>query len=354
MVTMLDCIQRVPSLLDKIIENANVTFDNVFTVYDPNEINEICLIGSGTSYNSAATARYLAESASGVRVTPMLPNEFLYSYTVRNPKALYVLISQTGTSTVTMKAVQYVNEQGFMSACVSEKADTPIAKEAKAFINMGCGYEEYSMRTIGYSTSVLTLMLLGMELGKRNGNLSQADYDKYIAQAKAASANIPSVIEKAQKWMDTSRRKIMKSAFIAFTGTGALYGVASEAAVKVWEAPQYPSAGYELDEGMHGPNYGYNYNHAVIILNDGGRDSKKALQLAKYMKNENQNGYVIGVDTIDEKDLAFNPQGGAFDCLEFAAAIQVLMYRLAVDGGRDFSITNVHEKMNSYFHSHSK
>ena len=353
MVTMLDCIERVPSLLDKIIANANVTFNEVFEKFDPKEINEICLIGSGTSYNSAATARYLAESASGVRVTPMLPNEFLYSYTVRNPKALYVFISQTGTSTVTMEAVKYVNEQGFMSACVSEKADTPAAKEAKAFIDMGCGYEEYGMRTIGYSTTVLTLMLLGLELGRRNGNLSQADYDKYIEQAKAASANIPSVIEKAQKWMDTSRRKIMKSSFIAFTGTAALYGVAVEGSVKVWEAPQFPSAGYELDEGMHGPNYGYNYNHAVIVLNDGGRDSKKAIQLAKYMKNENQNGYIIGLDTIDDNDLAFEPKGGAFDCLEFAAAIQVFMYRLAVDGGRDFSIKNVHSKMNSYFNSHS-
>lgn len=353
MVTMLDCIKRVPSLLDKIIENANVTFNDVFTKYDPKEINEICLIGSGTSYNSAATARYLAESASGVRVTPMLPNEFLYSYTVRNPKALYVFISQTGTSTVTMEAVKYVNEQGFMSASVSEKADTPIAKEAKAFIDMGCGHEEYGMRTIGYSTSVLTLILLGLELGRRNGNLSKDNYDNYLEQAKAASKNIPDIIEKAQKWMDTSRRKIMKSSFISFTGTGPLYGVATEGSIKVWEAPQYPSAGYELDEGMHGPNYGYNYNHAVIVLNNGGRDSNKALQLAKYMKNENQNGYVIGVGAIDDNDLAFEPQGGAFDCLEFAAAIQVFMYRLAVDGGRDFAAKNVHSKMHTYFSSHS-
>lgn len=353
MVTMLDCIERVPSLLDRILANTKQTFDEVFTVYDPKEIDEICLIGSGTSHNSAVTARYLAETASGVRVTPMLPNEFLYSFSVRNPKALYVFISQTGTSTVTMEAVQYVNAQSFMSACVSEKPDTPIAKEAKAFIDMGCGYEEYPMRTIGYSTTVLTLMLLGLELGRRSGHLSEADYEDYLAQARAASANIPDVIARALKWMDTSRRKIMKSAFIAFTGADSLYGVAMEAAVKVWEAPQFPSAGYELDEGMHGPNYGYNFNHAVIVLNNGGRDSHKALQLAKYMKNENRNGYVIGVDSIDDHDLAFEPKGGAFDCLEFAAAVQVFMYRLAVDGGRDFFAPNEHGKMEQYFNSHN-
>lgn len=353
MVTMLDCIKRVPSLLDKIIDNADTTFAQVFSVYDPAGIDEICLIGSGTSFNSAATARYLAEAASGVRVSVVLPNEFLYNYTVRNPKALHVFISQTGTSTVTMNALKYANENGMMSAAVSEKADTPLAREAKAFIDMGSGHEEFGMRTIGYSTTVLTLMLLGMRLGLAAGRLSADAYAAYLGQARLASANIPGVIDKALAWMDVGRRRIMKSSFIAFTGVGPLYGVAVEASVKVWEAPQYPSAGFELDESMHGPNYGYNYNHAVIVLNDGGRDSEKALALARYMKNEHGNGYVIGVGTMDGMDLGFEPAGGPLCCLEFAAAIQVFMYRLAVDGGRDFSILGVHAKMNSYFNSHN-
>ena len=104
---------------------------------------------------------------------------------------------------------------------------------------------------------------------------------------------------------------------------------------------------------MHGPNYGYNDQHAVIVLNDDGEGSGKALALARYMKNEHQNGYVFGKGAIDDKDCAFETVGSAFDCLAFAAAIQTFMYRLAVDGGRDFSILGIHAKMNSYFQSHS-
>ncbi len=354
MVTMLDCIRRVPSLLNAIIEQSGETFNEVFEKYDPAVINEIYFIGSGTSFTSASTARYLAEEASGVRVSVALPNEFLYGYSVRNPKALYVFISQTGTSTVTLNALNHIKELGYATACVSEKRGTPMAKAAGAFINMGCGEEEYGMRTIGYSTSVLTLMLLGVNLGLRRGRNGQNGNSAYLCLAKEAAAAIPGVIEAALKWMDTARRKMLKSAFMSFTGTAALYGVACEAAVKVWEAPQFPSAGYELDEGMHGPNYGYNYNHAVFVLNDGGRDSQKALALARYMKNEHQNGYIIGAGAIDEKDLSFEPAGGPFCCLQFAAAVQVLMYRLTVDGGRDFSIKGVHAKMNSYFQSHNQ
>ncbi len=353
MVTMLDCIRRVPSLMETILARAPETFSQVFETYNTSGIDELCFIGSGSSFNGAATARYLAEQASGVRVSVVLPNEFLKAYTVRNPRALHVFISQTGTSTLTREALRYVKEKKLMSAAVSEAAETPVAREAGAFIDMGCGHEEYGMRTIGYSTTVFTLMLLGMELGRRRGALSSEEYESLAAQARAAAAGIPGVIEAAQGWMDRARRRIMRSSFIAFTGTAALYGVAMEGAVKVWEAPQYPSAGYELDEGMHGPNYGYNGQHAVIVLSGGGRGSDQALALARYMKNEHDNGYVFGVGAMDDKDLAFKPAGGAFECLEFAAAIQTFMYRLAVDGGRDFSILGVHAKMNSYFQSHS-
>ncbi len=354
MVTMLDCIKRVPSLLEKILEGAQENFEKVFAKIPAGQVDELVFIGSGTSFTGASTARYLAEKASGVRVTVALPEEFLYQYSFRNPHALYVFISQTGTSTVTMDALRYVKGKGFLSLAVSEKPDTPIAKEADAFLDMGCGREEYGMRTIGYSTTVMTLMWLGIALGVRKKYLGREAADEYYRQAKAAAANIPDVIEKAMHWMDVGRRRMMKSQFFAFTGTGPLYGVSMEAAVKIWEAPQFPAGGYELDEGMHGPNYGYNYNHAVFVLNDGGTGNDRALALARYMKNEHGNGYVIGVGATDEKDLAFVPAGGAFLCLEYAAAVQVLMYRLAVDGGRDFSILGIHAKMNSYFQSHTE
>lgn len=353
MVTMLDCIKRVPSLLCDIVDHAEEHYRGIFEKFPAENINELYLIGSGTSYNAALTARYFAEEASGLRVTAVLPNDFLYGCTVRNPKALYVFISQTGTSTLTMKALCYGREKGFQTVGVSEGHDTPVAKTADVFLDMGCKKEEYGMRTIGYSTTVLTLMWLGLVFGVKRGRISKGEYENYVEQVKAAAGNIPEIIEQAMIWMDTSRRRMMKSTFFSFTGTGALYGVALEASVKIWEAPQIPAGGYELDEGMHGPNYGYNYNHAVFVLNDGGLQNDRALALARYMKNEHGNGYIIGKGVIDGNDLSIEPVGGPFLCLEYAAAIQVLMYRLAADGGRDFSVLGIHAKMNSYFQSHT-
>lgn len=354
MVTMLDCIKRVSPLIKDIVFAADISFEELRKKLKEKRIDELCLIGSGTSYNSALTARYFAEKTSGCRVSVMLPDDFLYGFSVRNPNALYVFISQTGTSIITGKALDMANEKGFLTVGVSEKEDTPIAQRAKVFLSMGCGKEEYGIRTIGYSTSVLTLMWLGVEVGFCYERISREEYQEYQKQVCKVSQKIPNIIEQAMKWIDTSRRRMMKSSFFSFTGAGALYGVAVEASVKMWEAPQYPSGGYELDEGMHGPNYGYNYNHAVFVLSHQGVCYDKGLALAEYMKKEHDNGYIIGQGAMDEKDLSFEPVGGDFDCLLYASAIQVLMYRIAVDGGRDFSILGVHKKMNSYFQSHTE
>jgi hypothetical protein len=88
------------------------------------------------------------------------------------------------------------------------------------------------------------------------------------------------------------------------------------------------------------------------VLNDGGAESPKAAALCKYMKFEMKNGFLLGADPIDGQDLAFTPMGGDCCCLEFAAAVQVIAYRLAVEQGRDLFAPHDNRVMNGYFNGH--
>jgi glucosamine 6-phosphate synthetase-like amidotransferase/phosphosugar isomerase protein len=351
---MLDCIKRVPSVLNAIIEKKGGTFAAALKLCRDRQIDEIVLVGSGTSNTSCITAKIIMEKLAGIRVTAAIPSEFLYRQIYFNPNALYVFVSQTGTSILTGQALAMAKGKGFATAVVSESADTPLAKEGGAFIDMGCGYEEYPMRTIGYSSSVLTLCLLALEIGLMRGYLTQREADAYISEAKAASDNIAPVIDKAMVWLDNNRRKPLRSDCVIFYGSGALYGVALEGAVKTWETPQIISVGYELEEGIHGPNFGYSERHCVISLNDGGVENNKAVNLARYMKFEKKNGFVVGAGAIDAEDLSFTPAGGLFCCLEFAAVVQVVAYRLAVDQGRDLFAPHDNSVMSGYFKSHDE
>lgn len=353
MVSFLDCIERVPSILEGILQNREEHFRDLKKAVSERKIDEIIFIGSGTSNTSAVTARPFAEKASGLRTTVVSSNEFMFDRYVRNPNALYVFTSQTGTSGFVRKAQKKFREEGYLTAAISEAPDTPLASESQIYIDMGCGKEEYPMRTIGYCASVFTQMLMGLEIGKLYGHLTQEAYDGYLSQAQRVPESSRAVCAGALLWMDRAKRKMLRSQLIVFTGAGPLYGLSLEGAMKVWETPQIASVGYELEEGMHGPNYGYSSNHCVIVLNDG-TEEEKGLALARWMKEVKNNGFVVGNAVVDEEDLKTDLKTADFTALELAPAVQIIAYRLAFDGGRDLFAPHDNSVMESYFKTHDE
>lgn len=186
-VSMLDCIERVPSLVKAIFENRENTQKELFCYLGEeglSRLSGIVFVGSGTSSTSGTTAAYFANKVAGVPVSAVVPSDFCYHTYHYDPDTLYVFISQTGTSKLTKQAMDLVKAKGYHCVCVSESKDTPMAKEAPCFLDMGCGYEEYPMRTIGYSTTVFTLQMLALEIGRRKGAVSDADYAAYCEEAK--------------------------------------------------------------------------------------------------------------------------------------------------------------------------
>ena len=87
-----------------------------------------------------------------------------------------------------------------------------------------------------------------------------------------------------------------------------------------------------MDEGMHGPTMGFTNRVAVIILNDG-KNERLANGLADYIKDMVGDAFVIGKNTKDERDLAFEPVGGPFAYLEYTPVVEILAARLAFDYG---------------------
>ena len=356
MITLLDCIHRIPSVIEGIIsreKDAFRAFDAQFSAH-ADQIDELVLIGSGTSNTVSLTACPFMEKASGLRVCAVYPNEAVREDAVLNPHALYIFISQTGTSKVVRQGMDRMMEAGFMTVALTESGETPIARASACHVPMNLGPEEYPMRTIGYTGSVLDLMLLSMHAGLLRGHLTEKVYETYLQEMLRVPAFHKNATEKAAVWIRAREKKLWDSRCVIFTGAGALYGVAQEASVKFWEIPYLASFGYELEEGLHGPNYGYSGEHAVIVLNDGRLETEKALALTRYTKETFGNGYIVGPVTAAEDDLALPLPGNDFDCLVLSGAVQVMAYFLAEDKGIDTTIPHDHTVMNRYFETHGK
>ena len=105
MVTILDCIERTPKIMAEILQNQNMIFDRLCSYIKDKELDQLIFIGSGTSNTSSITAYHFVERMSGLDTRTMIPNEFLKKKKL-NPHALYVFVSQSGTSTLTNQSLK--------------------------------------------------------------------------------------------------------------------------------------------------------------------------------------------------------------------------------------------------------
>lgn len=352
---LLDCINRVPKVINDILDQREKLMKPLQDGLNVTSLNEIILCGSGTSNTCSMTSHEFVEQASGLSTQVILPNEFLSKH-VYNPNALYIFTSQSGTSTLTQQAMAKVKEMGYAVLAITENETSPLAVATGLHVLLMSDHEEFGQRTIGYCASILTQMLIGMEIGMLRGTLDELQAAEYIAYARKVPESHREISKHTMEWFDRNKWKLMNKDSYAFYGAGPLWGVAFEGALKTLEiAKRFLCVGYEMDDGMHGPTMGFTNRHAIVILNDG-RNEHIANGLAKYIKAEVSDAFVIGLNTIDDCDLSFTPQGGPFACLEYAPVVEILAFRLAQDYG---IVTKTWEEQDplpeaKYFNTHDE
>lgn len=355
--SMLDCIIREKQLLNKIITNRKENTKDLIDHYKSNinKYNEIIFIGSGSSNTSSIAAYQQVEKFSGISASVIMPNLFI-NKTKYNSNALYVFISQTGSSSLTQEAIKKMNSLGNTTVTISESKDTKCAKEAQYFVNMGCEKEEYGMRTIGYSTTVLTEMVIGLEIGLANGHLNTEEYNSYISQSLNAIDHHDYVISATQKWYQKAKSALLNTKHFIILGPKSLYGVALEGALKIIEtARKYTAVGYELDDGLHGPNMGMKSTDTIIVLSDGASDMNLVWGIARYIKTEVGNAFIIGKGVLDDSDFDFSFVSKDFIAIEFAPIVQILAYNLAIDNQVEVPLfKDLYLPDQKYFNTHSE
>ncbi|MEF9968726.1 MAG: sugar isomerase, partial [Longicatena sp.] len=116
-------------VIETIIEKRKDLTNEMFAYLNErlSKLDEIVLVGSGTSNTSAQTSYEFIEEVSGLSTSSILPNIFLLKH-VYNPNALYIFTSQSGTSTLIQEAQNKIKKLGYATIALSETADSPLAK----------------------------------------------------------------------------------------------------------------------------------------------------------------------------------------------------------------------------------
>lgn len=339
MITILDVISRTPEKINEIIINRKNIFDNFHKYIKEKEINEIVLVGSGSSYSTIMSTMLFIDSVSGIQTFAMLPNLFINKNNY-NKNSLYVFVSQTGTSTLTNEAAKKLTNLGYNTVALTGDLNSPISKNCNCSIEIALGYEEYSYATLGFTCTMITEILFGLELGLLKNNINQEQYDEYINELILTSESNNNTKNKTLVWFENNKNQLLKADNYILFGGSSLFGIATEGALKIMEiTKKFISIGFEMDDGLHGPNYCFDNRTIVLALNDG-KDNDKAISLMNLMKKEYESGYMIGVNPMDEDDLSLDLKTKHFTNIEIISFVQTLAYKLAEEMNVDMFMRN--------------
>jgi glutamine---fructose-6-phosphate transaminase (isomerizing) len=216
-------------------------------------IDSVLILACGTSYYSGCTAKYWLEAIAGIPCQVEVASEYRYRETVPNPRALVVVISQSGETADTLAALRHAQSLGHThTLTICNVATSAMVREtALAFITHA-GVEIGVASTKAFTTQLVALYLLTLTLAKQRGRLDAAQEAEAVHQLRHLPNALNAVLALEPQIIAWS------TAFAGcenalFLGRGLHYPIALEGALKLKEISYIHAEAYPAGELKHGP-----------------------------------------------------------------------------------------------------
>ncbi len=218
-----------------------------------NDIDAIQILACGTSYYAGMTAKYWLEAIAGIPTQVEIASEYRYRQPASNPRALVVVISQSGETADTMAALKYAKELGHKhSLAICNVATSAMVRETSLAYLTRAGVEIGVASTKAFTTQLAALFLLTLTLAQLRGRLNSEQAAKHLKNLRHLPVALSSVLALEPQiiaWADAFAKK--ENAL--FLGRGLHYPIALEGALKLKEISYIHAEAYPAGELKHGP-----------------------------------------------------------------------------------------------------
>jgi glucosamine 6-phosphate synthetase-like amidotransferase/phosphosugar isomerase protein len=324
--------------LTHVINNRQNITRKFVDYYKDKTINQVYLVGSGSSYHAAVAAKLFLEEALGIKVYTMYPTHLSRNEHIFDKNTLVVGISQGGQSLSTVEGLDSAKDRGLYTAALSENTTALIFEHANTSTLLDIGNEKAGPKTKGYSATIITLMLMFSELSKAKGKLSVDQEREYIIRMEKVINNINPIIEASTAWYERIRNEIVSAKRIIVVGYDGLYADVLEGALKVLETMRESVVGYDIEEFFHGIYNSITENVHIIYLAPKGDYKLRTVKLIEILSEWTSHNYLIAskenIDVVDNKyllcDFVDDP---LFSSWEYIIPLQVLACFGADDKG---------------------
>ena len=214
-------------------------------------LERIYIVACGSAYHVGMVAKYVMEDLADVPVEVDLASEFRY----RNPKleenSLVIVVSQSGETADSLAALRLAKEKGVPVLGIVNVVGSSIARESDYILYTYAGPEISVATTKAYSTQLIAVYLLAVQMAFVKGIISEERYAGLLQEL----GRLP---EKIQKTLDDKERiqwfasKYANAKDIFFIGRGIDYAISLEGSLKMKEISYIHSEAYAAGELKHG------------------------------------------------------------------------------------------------------
>jgi glucoselysine-6-phosphate deglycase len=349
---MLTCMYEMKGFMRNILENPSTSIKEAVDYVCSKNIEQIYVIGSGTSYHAAVASKKVLEELLDMKVIPMYPMQFKDNERVFNKNTLVIGISHGGTSTSTIQALHKAADLGLATIACTAVHDSVLLQHADAKLYVEIGVENVGPKTKGYQGCIVTLYKFAMDYALTKGKISQEDVKELNEDILNATDATPDIMRAFKSWYEANADELKKAKRIIVTGYEENVSSVLEGTLKVLETIRRSVVGYELEEFLHGIYNAIDNETYMIYLGSKGQYYQRLLKLKGYLDEKTQHGFLITFDEEQKsiKNFVYPFVSGKFSSLQYIVPMQMLANLLSKDLGINCNIPSdpqFHKKMNS-------
>ncbi len=352
---MYEYITETPEVLEHIISNRKEITADIVEKYKDTDIEQVYVIGSGTSYHSGLAAKAFLEEVLDIKVFIQYPIIFKNQERIFNKNTLVIGISQGGQSFSTVHGLDSARERGLHTAAISANKEARVFEHSDISVSLSVGDEFCGAKTKGYSGTICTLMMIGLELALAKGILTQEKAEEYLARMHRVVRNLSEIAKSSTAWYHRIKENFLPAKRILVIGYDANYANALEGALKILETVRQAVSGYELEEFIHGIYNSINPGSHIFYIGAKGEYKNRALRLKETLTGMTPNHYFIGTsgefENPSENDLIADFVDDCyFSVWEYIIPLQIVAALAPIELGINPDIPadpKFHQKMGS-------
>jgi glucosamine--fructose-6-phosphate aminotransferase (isomerizing) len=219
---------------------------------DLSQVNRVSIVACGTSCYAGLVGKLLVEKWAGLPVEVAVASEFRYRDLVMDEGTLVILVTQSGETADTLAGFRLAQERGALTVALTNVMGSSITRGVDAAFYLQAGPEIGVVATKTYTTELVLLCLIALDLARRRGLMSEVEIARVVEELRELPAKIEAIFRDEGAIADVAKRYADRQSFF-FIGRNMSYPTALEGALKLKEISYIHAEGYPAGELKHGP-----------------------------------------------------------------------------------------------------